>query len=313
MESVVCNLCGTEKNHLLYTVPDLLLNRPQVKAHLVQCSNCKLIYQNPRPALAEIGQHYPPEYEPYADQETQTKRNWLLRKAIAYGTWKRCRFVTRHVSGGRLLDIGCATGNFLRGMAEQPGEWDLHGVELSDEVAQIARERYGLQIKTGTLEQAAFPDAHFEAITLWDVLEHLHDPGATLQEIWRILKPGGLLVIRVPNQDSWDARLFGKYWAGLDAPRHLYVFGTETLDRALRQNGFQIIDHSSGIGSYVTFVLSVRFWMRGRQVRPEIEERISQYLYHPIMRLLSVPFFYLSSITRRGPLLVTTARRPQQK
>lgn len=313
MESVVCNLCGTAESRLLYRVPDLLLNRPQVEADLVQCQRCGLIYQSPRPTLAEIGQHYPPDYEPYADHETQTRGNWLLRKAIHYGSWKRCRFVTRHKRSGRLLDIGCAAGNFLRAMAGQPGDWDLHGVELVDEIAEFARRQYGLQVKTGTLEQAAYPDAHFDVVTMWDVLEHVHDPAATLREIWRILKPDGLLVVRVPNVDSWDARLFGRFWAGFDPPRHLYVFGKETLERTLGQNGFGILSHSSGIGSYVTFVLSVRFWMRGRGVRPETEERIAALLYHPLMRLLSVPVFYLSSITQRGPLLVTSARRLAQQ
>ena len=218
--------------------------------------------------------------------------------------------MTRHKSDGTLLDIGCAAGTFLVGM-KRHGDWTLHGVELSPGVAEIARERHGLDVFTGTLEEAAYPDDTFDAITLWDVLEHLHDPAASLREIRRILKPGGVLIIRVPNLASWDARLFGDAWAGLDAPRHLYVFSPQTLSHMLEGAELDVLSHSSGIGSYVTFVLSVRFWLTARGAAERTKERISRLLYHPAARILSVPIFYIPSQLRRGPLVVTTARKPE--
>lgn len=306
METTVCNLCGADDAREFYTVPDLLLDRPTVAARLVQCNQCGLVYQNPRPTLAEIGQHYPPEYEPYADP-SGGKQSWLTRQAIAYGMAKRRRFVTRHKRAGRLLDVGCATGTFLRSMQEH-GPWDVYGVELSEEVARQAREQYGLHVFTGTLEQAAFPERSFDAVTMWDVLEHLHDPLGSLREVRRILDPDGILLIRVPNLASWDARLFGPNWAGLDAPRHLYVFTPDTLSAMLKRAGFHVLEHSGGIGSYVTFALSVRFWMRARGLSPQTQARVTQLLYSPAARLLSGPLFFVSSATLRGPLLVTIAQ-----
>lgn len=315
METVICNLCGHPTASPYATVPDLLLARPDVTATLVQCSRCGLVYQNPRPTLAEIGQHYPPEYESYTDHVAEKKRNPLLQWAIDYGINKRCRYVTRHKQSGTLLDIGCAAGTFLVGMRNHSenhgGTWQLQGVELTADVARIARERHGLDVFTGTLEEAAHPDNTFDAITLWDVLEHLHDPAASLREIRRILKPGGVLIIRVPNLASWDARLFGDTWAGLDAPRHLYIFSPATLSQTLEKAGFEVLSHSSGIGSYVTFVLSVRFWLTARGVAERTKETVSRLLYHPAARILSVPFFYIPSQLRRGPLIVTTARKPE--
>lgn len=310
METVPCNLCGSTSAAPFATVRDLLLERLDVSATLVQCRCCGLVYQNPRPTPAEIGQHYPPEYEPYTDHAAQKKRNWLLQQAIDYGINKRCRYVTRHKQSGTLLDIGCAAGTFLVGMRRQ-GNWQLHGVELSADVAQIARERHGLDVFSGTLEEAAYPDNMFDAITMWDVLEHLHDPSESLREIYRILKPGGLLVIRVPNLASWDAQIFGNAWAGLDAPRHLYVFTPQTLREMLEQRYFKVLDNSCGIGSYVTFALSVRFWLTAHEASDQTKQNALRLLYHPLSRLISAPLFFIPSQLGRGPLVVTTAQKPE--
>lgn len=308
MESVTCNFCGAAQTTAFATVSDLLLERLTVQATLVRCSHCGLVYQNPRPTLAEMGEHYPPEYEPYADHVGQPKRNWLLQKAIQHGTNKRCRFVTNHKRSGKLLDIGCAMGGFLLGMRELGG-WTVTGVEVNRAVAEVAAQRHGLAIFPGTLEEAAYPVASFDAVTMWDVLEHVHDPGQTLTEIHRILQTDGIVVIRVPNLASWDATLFGAQWAGLDAPRHLYIFTPETLSALLEKSGFQVLEHSCAIGSYMTFVLSIRFLLTARGASAKTKETITKLLYHPVARLVSAPLFYLVSLTRRGPLLVTVARK----
>ncbi len=309
METVTCNLCGSAETRPFAQLSDLLLERPEVHATLVQCVNCGLVYQNPRPTPAEIVQHYPLEYESYTDFSVGKKRNWLLQKAINYGSQKRVRFVTRYrPQGGRLLDIGCAAGAFMLGMEAQGG-WKTYGVELSEEVALLARSRHGLEVLPGTLEQASFGDEVFDVVTMWDVFEHLHDPAATLREVHRVLKPDGIVVLRVPNLASWDARLFGPYWAGLDAPRHLYVFTPWTLERMLGREGFDVLDHSSAIGSYMTFALSVRFWLTAHGASEETKRLAGRALYNPLTRLATAPLFYIPSVTLRGPLVVTTARK----
>ncbi len=308
MESVSCNLCGASDSDIRYQLQDYLLDRPEVKTTLVQCRACSLIYQEPRPTLAEIGRHYPPEYDSYHPQADDGQAPWLLQKAVQYGIQKRVRYVTRHVTGGRLLDLGCATGLFLHGFARQPG-WTLQGVELNHLAAEEARARYGLDVFTGTLEEAHFPDAYFTAVTMWDVLEHLHDPAGTLREIHRILAPGGILVLRVPNHASWDRGLFGRLWAGLDSPRHLYVFDPATIRKLVKKAGFELKGISGRIGSYPTFVLSVRFWMVDRGASEPARKRTMKLLYHPAARLLSAPIFYLASLGLKSPLMVVTAAK----
>jgi len=308
MEDTACNLCGnTNAAQIIFDLPDFLLHRKEVSATFVKCVSCGLVYQNPRPTFVEMAAHYPPDYESYAPEPDAENSSWLLRQAIRYGVAKRCRYVTRHKRAGRLLDVGCATGIFLQGIRNS-GKWEPYGVEINEQVAHIARE-HGLDVRSGTLEQAGFAEGFFDVVTLWDVLEHLHDPAGSLREIYRILKPDGLLVIRVPNASSWDSRLFGRYWAGLDAPRHLYVFTPVTLDALLAANHFRIIARSSQMGTYPTFLLSLRFWSGARDKPSKARDILVKFLYHPVMRLLSAPLFYMRGLGLRGPLVVATATK----
>lgn len=307
METVPCNLCGSAAAvPWAADLPDLLLERPAVRTTLVRCADCGLVYQNPRPTLAEMGEHYPAEYESYNFDKDAGRRSWLLERAVRYGLDKRARAVLRARPSGVLLDVGCSTGLFLNNMRRFVG-WTLHGVEISPHAVELARRLPGVTVFTGTLEEAVYPAGMFDAVTLWDVFEHLHDPAATLREIRRVLRPDGVLVVRVPNLSSWDARLFGRAWAGLDAPRHLYLFDRETLPRILEANGFRIGRLDCAMGSYPTFLLSVRFWLTARGVPPSRRAAVGRLLGHPVMRLLSVPAFYLYGLRRRGPLLTAVA------
>jgi SAM-dependent methyltransferase len=237
METVRCNLCGSTNYETLFRGPDLLLEREDELFYLVKCEQCGLVYQNPRPTQYEIGQYYPQEYEPY---NMDKDLNWIYRKVLMYGIEKRCRIINSihgRQNGGRLLDVGCSTGIFLNAI-KRHRLWDVRGIEISEYAAQIAKNQNHLEVFQGTLEQANYPTGFFDIVTLWDVMEHMPDPSGTLEEIYRITKPQSNLVLRVPNLDSLDAKLFGSAWAGLDLPRHYYVFSKNNLIQILENNGF---------------------------------------------------------------------------
>jgi SAM-dependent methyltransferase len=310
MEHISCNLCGSiNATPIISDVPDFLLHNYEVITTFVKCDNCGLIYQNPRPTFEEMGVHYPSEYELFAPEPDPNKSSWLLNQEIHYGNAKRYRYITRYKHAGRLLDVGCATGIFLQGVRSL-GKWELYGVEVNEQIAHFAQGR-GLDVRSGTLEQAKFENEYFDVVTLWDVLEHLHDPVGSLHEIHRILKPDGLLVIRVPNLNSWDSGLFGRYWIGYDAPRHLYVFNSETLSHLLDTAGFSVLGQNSALGGYPTFLISFRLWITNRESYPSYGEKILKILYHPIMRLLTAPVFYVRGLASRGPQIVVTAVKKQ--
>ncbi|MFN3705027.1 MAG: class I SAM-dependent methyltransferase, partial [Thermoflexales bacterium] len=185
-------------------------------------------------------------------------------------------------------------------------DWDLLWLEPSSPAAEAAR-RLGLRVITGTLEETDFSARCFDAVTLWDVIEHLHDPAGALRRIARILKPDGILVIRTPNFDSWEARLFGRYWAGLEPPRHLFVFTPRTLGAMLAQAGFAIRHQDCRSGGYMAFLRSVQFRLTFSCLSDRLRALLMGVLYHPLARAIAAPFFTLSSLGLKGGQMVLVA------
>jgi 2-polyprenyl-3-methyl-5-hydroxy-6-metoxy-1,4-benzoquinol methylase len=145
--------------------------------------------------------------------------------------------VTDKRSKGALLDVGCAYGWFLE-VARERG-WDVTGVEATPETANVARQA-GLDVHVGTLEDAAYSDASFDVVCLWDVLEHVPGVDAFLGEIRRILKPGGLLAVQSPNIRSVMARQAGERWSWLLLPHHVWHFTPATMKQTLEKRGFAV-------------------------------------------------------------------------
>lgn len=308
METTACLLCGEDSATPVYTLPDLLLGLPGT-FYLVRCQGCGLVYQNPRPTETEIGAFYPPAYDPYGVPPWQI-RNPIVRAVRGHGLAKRWRLVERWApqrsDSRRLLDVGCATGLFL---GAGGAGWERVGVEPSEEAAAQARANFGLTVHTGMLEEVALPDASFDAITMWDVVEHLHDPTRTLAHVRRLLRPDGIFVFRVPNLDSWDARLAGHFWAGLDQPRHLFVPDEAAISRLLAATGFREMDRQCLSGTFGVLVLSWRFWLRER-VRDGGHRRLAQRLLDNLAtRLALSPLLWaVDKVAKKGSLLTVVAR-----
>lgn len=141
--------------------------------------------------------------------------------------------------GKRLLDVGAATGFFLN-LARDAG-WDTAGVEPSASAAAMARNKH-LNVKTGILEPGDFAPESFDVITLWDVIEHVPDPHATLQLATGFLKPGGIIAINTPDASSAWARIMGPGWHLLCPPEHLCLFSHAALDSLLGQSGLTLLE-----------------------------------------------------------------------
>jgi len=148
----------------------------------------------------------------------------------------RLRQVLAHCQSGRLLDVGCATGGFLE-VARENG-FDVVGVEVSGAAAECARRQYGLEVLEGDLSSASLPSKSVDVVTMWDVIEHLPDPGRVLLEAARVLRPGGVLLLTTGDSSSLWARVTGRCWPLLTPPQHLFFFTPLSLKKLLAANGF---------------------------------------------------------------------------
>lgn len=307
VEEVPCTRCGATSLRQRVWLADYLYKTPGRFA-MCTCDRCGLLYLSPRPVPAALARHYPPAYTPYRTA-IQDERNPLLRAMRRRNIGLRRTYVARFTGAqpGRLLDIGASTGIFLDEMRSHG--WEVLGIELSEHAATYARTRFGLEVITGELSQVELPAARFDLVTLWDVLEHTYDPVAVLRRIHGRLDQDGLVALTIPNYESLDRRLFGRYWVGYDAPRHLHVFPKAVLETMLAEAGFRVVDNRAAFGGYFAFVTSLRTWLRARLAPGPLLRGLERLMDLHGVRFLFAPLFWLLDRMDRGGVRVIVARK----
>jgi 2-polyprenyl-3-methyl-5-hydroxy-6-metoxy-1,4-benzoquinol methylase len=240
-----CPICESDHYRVAFTEPPYEVRR---------CANCGAGWVSPRrdeAGLAAIyaGEHYWRSTEPksmgytdYRGEEARYLRTFRLRLDHVLRDGPR---------GGRALDVGSAAGFCLAVLRERG--FEVHGVELSADIASHAIDQLGFDtVHVGTLDTAPFPDASFDLLTMWDVLEHVVDPLALLREARRKLTADGLLVIETQDIDSPFARVLGRRWQHYKHPEHILHFTPSSLERLLVRAGFRLerLTHRYG-GKYV--------------------------------------------------------------
>ncbi len=308
-ETTDCLVCGSSEYVLAFRAQDWAYELPG-EFQLVKCVQCGHLYQNPRPTQAAIRAYYPSHYQPFWRAVDDAPHGW--QRALGHWRWRtRCRQIARLRNGGRLLDVGASTGVFLSEM-KRYGQWVTAGVELSAEAAQYARSRFSLDIFTGQIEEAPWPNASFDVMTCWDVLEHLPQPHAALLKMRDLLSEQGDLLLSVPNADSFDARLFGPYWIGLDQPRHMSVFHLVGLTRLLESAGFEVVNAYCFYGRYTAFALSCQIGLHAH-LKPSARRRwLERLLFFPLWRYVTLPYFWLIDQAQRGSILTIHAHPRKQ-
>lgn len=245
-----CPLCGSGGVHaIVRRLADPL--RPNVVRDLLRCPSCGIVF-TPGGVSAD---DYPAEYDPHRFAPIPVlgpiEDRYRLRQKAIYEHGPK--------PGGRLLDVGCGNGRWM----EVWSRWQREcvGVEPHRPTAEEARRR-GLDVRPGSLEDQKFPDASFDVVTFCHVFEHLPDPRATLREARRVLRPGGQLVLWVPDFESLLRPVFGRAWLPYEVPRHLWHFNRRTLGWLVREEGFSTQDIVSDPNDYamVRSASSSRAW-----------------------------------------------------
>lgn len=239
MEHVVCNLCEADNFSPYCAVGPF---------HVVRCNECGLFCTNPRRSHEETKGLYSETYfssdDPssfgYDDYSTHAEG---LREVFA----NNLNIIESYLRPpASILDVGCAFGYFIE-VASSRG-WKAEGVEISGFASEAARRKTGASVRTGTLATAALEASSFDAVTMWDMLEHSLDPSAELAEAFRILKPGAYLFMTAPNAGSLMARIMGPQWYGFkSAAEHNYFFSADTIGRMLEKAGFVPVETRRGV------------------------------------------------------------------
>lgn len=260
---VPCRRCGQDRAVPVIASHDRLLGIPG-EFRVVRCGGCGFLYTNPQPDDEALTLHYPSTYPMFetpapSGPATRGRVRHRLRAAVLAARgylptgrhpgplWvaagraaasllaQRFQWLPPFVPGGTLVEVGCATGGYLAEMQELG--WRVIGVEPNRGAAAASRQR-GLDVRTGTLEEAGLPEGSADVVVMRMVLEHVRDPRATLAEVRRVVRPGGLVLLSVPNAGSVEARLFGRHWFAWELPRHLSHFTPRSLAALVREAGF---------------------------------------------------------------------------
>ena len=227
LETVDCPICEKDDTVELMRVRDLNLLQPG-EFRLVRCRGCGLSYVNPRPTWEAMGRYYTADYWVATGRCADESK-------LGAGVQEALRWLGQHRPGGRVLDVGCGAGNQAATMMRRG--FEVVGLDPHEQACQVARELNGVNVVCANLETADLPDNSFDAVMFSAVLEHVHEPLVDLRRVRALLRPGGVVVVRAPNTQCWQARLFGRWWF-LEVPRHLYHLTPRTLDSLLRKAGF---------------------------------------------------------------------------
>ncbi|MCS6820506.1 MAG: class I SAM-dependent methyltransferase [Microscillaceae bacterium] len=228
------------------------------KFDIVQCQQCQFLFTNPRPNEQAISKYY--QAENYISH-TDTRKGLINRIYHLVRKWtlrQKLHFINQlQPQKGNLLDVGCGTGYFLN--ACQKDGWHTTGTEPDHHARALAQKQAPQAILYKNIfDLSAKPI--FDCITLWHVLEHIHQLDQTLQHFYQILKNSGSLVIAVPNAQSPDARWFQEFWAAYDVPRHLYHFKPKDLHTLFAKYQFRLVKQKTmPFDAYYIALLSNRY------------------------------------------------------
>lgn len=331
MSEKACPLCSTEETGFFAYSTDYLLKTTEKVFSLRECTACGIVFLAPIPSAEELRAYYPSGYwwsetsrAPGFLSNLGKRLESLYRRLVLRDHVRFVLEAARHVSeegeAVDVLDVGCSGGTLLhelscRGILGR-------GLDFSEEAVAHAIRVYQLDCRVGDLTQAPWPGKRFSLLTCFHVLEHVPEPRAFLRAAEAALVERGRIVLQVPNIRSWQCRLFGPHWYGLDPPRHLVNFSDRALIRLLQETGFEIQREkrfslrddaaawvSSAFPSLDPLARAIRKTSRKRQAGEPSALGIFKNFVYFVLLVAATPVALFDSLAGRGATLMVEARR----
>jgi len=234
LEENNCLICGNNENSI---VSENIHNRLKIgeKFTIVRCNNCGFRFLNPRPTITSIAKYYDiDEYHPHKlSNESLFDKIYASIRNVNINS-KKNLIHKLHLAKGKLLDIGCGTGEFLQAMKQV--NWDVQGMETAKDARTFASQN-----EIPVADNLNKINDKFDIITMWHVLEHIHDVDELMKNIQRLLKDDGYFIITVPNINCFDSQFYKDEWIALDTPRHLYHFRPQDINSLINKYNFKLI------------------------------------------------------------------------
>ena len=289
--STKCPFCESENTRSYLKLKDYFLSQEDFE--ILECDNCKLLFTTPRPDASVIGNYYKSEDYLSHNEHKKGLVPWIYNQVKKVNISNKYKIACKGFTKAKLLDFGCGVGDFLH-YAQQNG-CEITGCDMSEDARKYASEKLGKTIVSPD-EIFALPHSTFDVITMWHVLEHIDNLKIQTEQLHRLLKDNGRLVIAVPNYMSYDAQYYKDKWAAYDVPRHLNHFHKESLQNIfagsfeletihpMKWDAFYISMMSEKyIGKGNSFIKGILTgWKSNRKARKTGEYSSLIYVFHKI-------------------------------
>jgi SAM-dependent methyltransferase len=309
-----CLVCGGGQAVPLFRGSDRLYHTTAEEFAVVRCTHCGMLRLDPQPALAELHRYYPDNYWFAPDRSAASRLEEAYRRIVLRD---HVQFVSKALASssarGPLLDVGCGGGLFL-GMMRERG-FRVVGLDFSSDAAGVAWSRQQVPAVVADTRGAPFRSGTFAGITMFHVVEHLHEPAAYFEAARDMLAPDGRLIVQLPNAASLQARVLGRRWNGYDVPRHLNNFRDRDLEALLVRSGFEVVrrkyfslrDNPAGLASSLAPDLDPMA-RRVRRIEESGAGRLVRDLAYFALVVGSVPFAAFEAMLHAGSSVMMEAR-----
>lgn len=276
--SLTCIVCGQVDEGIRETVKDHLVSKQ--KFEIKVCLNCGFKSTENPPSVEDAGWYY--ETEEYIEHSNSDKGvvNSLYHVGREFMLGYKLKILNKISTGKKLLDIGTGTGYFINYLSKNG--YNVAGIEINEKARKFALDEFGLSVSSPDTLFTEEIGKDFDIITFWHVLEHIYNLDDVIRACIGKLNDNGKIVIALPNNQSFDAKYYGEYWAAYDVPRHLWHFSPKSLENFMNNHNLKLID--SKVLPLDPFYISI--------ISAQYKNSWSSYLSVPFVSIIS----YITSI-----------------